>query len=247
MCNSAEEFHVIKMINIPGELCSIYSYLNENEFKPLSEFKLYDAVYVARMARYKRHRLAAKISKLYVQTYGVCNSDGEYDLRSYAPELSHCDYNKKRIARNELIKKYNQAHVGLALSKCEGAMLACGEYMLCGIPVVSTSCRGGREEFFDPRYVKIVDDNPDAVAEGVVEMKAVNINPSMIRQETLEKIKLHRRRLCAYIQKIIQKNTKNNNVPTVEWLVDYYFNHPEGINRLYVNYRNLKKVLAKLQ
>lgn len=39
----------------------------------------------------------------------------------------------------------NRGEVGLALSELEGACWASTEYLLCGLPVVSTPCSGGRE------------------------------------------------------------------------------------------------------
>jgi glycosyltransferase involved in cell wall biosynthesis len=43
-----------------------------------------------------------------------------------------------------------RAVVGLCLSTVEGSNYASMEYMLAGLPIVSTPSIGGREVYFDP-------------------------------------------------------------------------------------------------
>jgi glycosyltransferase involved in cell wall biosynthesis len=109
------------------------------------------------------------------------------------------------IPTEEMYNYINQAKVGLCLSADEGAMYASAEYLLCGLPVVSTRSIGGRDTFFDDEYVKIVDDTPEAVSEGVREMICRNINPYYIREKTIEKMKSHRGAFIAMIQAIYDK------------------------------------------
>ncbi|MEN0001683.1 MAG: glycosyltransferase, partial [Pseudomonadota bacterium] len=89
----------------------------------------------------------------------------------------------------------NQSRVGLCLSSAEGAMLASMEYLLAGIPVVSTDALGGRDVFADPAYWVTVDDRADAVADGVAEMAKRTLDPHQVRGAVLEKIYAHRDRL----------------------------------------------------
>lgn len=49
-------------------------------------------------------------------------------------------------------------------------MFASMEYLLCGLPIVSTPSIGGRDVFFDKDYVEIVEPDPHAVKEAVIEM-----------------------------------------------------------------------------
>ncbi len=71
-------------------------------------------------------------------------------------------------------------------------MLASIQYLLAGLPIVSTQSRGGRDEFFAPDYVQIVADNADAVAAGVRKMRECPVSPEEIRRRTLEKIEQHK-------------------------------------------------------
>ena len=61
------------------------------------------------------------------------------------------------------------------------------EYLLAGRPVVSTPSLGGRDFFFDNRYVEIVDPTPEAVLEGVNRLRKKRLDPAFIRAETLKK------------------------------------------------------------
>jgi glycosyltransferase involved in cell wall biosynthesis len=131
---------------------------------------------------------------------------------------------------------YNQAKVGLALSACEGAMLASVEYMLCGLPQVSTPCRGGRELFFDAQYVAVVEATPEAVAAGVSEMIARKIDPQFVREMTLYKIHAHRTKLCNYVRNLIRQ--AGGSVPSQEQLYAHLFDDAQGVTRRFVHFRN---------
>ena len=109
------------------------------------------------------------------------------------------------IRPEDMYKYINQARVGLCLSAEEGAMYASAEYLLCGLPVVSTRSTGGRDTYFDDTYVKIVEDTPEAVAEGVEEMIERNIDPHYIRERTITKMKEHRDTFINLIQSIYDK------------------------------------------
>lgn len=111
---------------------------------------------------------------------------------------------QRYISYEQINAAYNQARVGLCLSRVEGCMCVGIQYLLAGLPVVTTRNVGGRDEFFDPAYVRWVDDDPEAVADAVAELVALNLDPDMIRQAALDKMKHHRSRLQAWIQHVIQ-------------------------------------------
>ncbi|MFI5322346.1 MAG: hypothetical protein ACHQ6U_02155 [Thermodesulfobacteriota bacterium] len=75
--------------------------------------------------------------------------------------------NYRVLTPEEMADALNRCMVGLCLSAEECGMYASVQYMLCGLPVVSTRSKGGRDEFFYDRYVKIVDDDSKAVRKGV--------------------------------------------------------------------------------
>jgi glycosyltransferase involved in cell wall biosynthesis len=237
MCCSPESDRLLRTLRFPGALVSISAYLNESLYRVTDAPKQYDAVYAARMAPYKRLHLAAQVSSLFVQTYGSCRTaDGVYDLHRYEPSVSHCDFNRTWLTQDELVTIYNRARVGLALSRREGAMLASVEYMLCGLPVVSTRCSGGRELFFDDAYVRIVDASAEAVAAGVREVIARRVDPQVVRTRTIQKLQRHRERLCDYVIQVIR--SRGALPPPRDRLLDTIFGSDRGARGSFVPLRD---------
>jgi glycosyltransferase involved in cell wall biosynthesis len=169
----------------------------ENNFKVLNnQDKKYDAVYIAAAKPYKRLYLAEQIKSLYIITYfwpDVRDNNGNWNLHNFEPRIKHANSNKQRINAEEINMILNQSSCGLALSKKEGAMWAIMEYLYSGLPIVTTKSIGGRDLFFDNRYVKIAKDNSTAIEKAVFEIKSMNIDPVFIRNETLKKVKEHRK------------------------------------------------------
>jgi len=207
-------------------------YINEHIYKPLGEPKHYEAIYIAQLLPFKRHWLAKGIERLMVVSYGG-------DLPTFCPELAYAEYNREFIPRPELAKKINQAYAGLCLSAEEGAMLASMEYLLCGIPVVSTPSKGGRDEFFNSENSIIVPPEADAVAQAVQQWKASPPNPHKIRENALKQINAVRLSLCSYVAKLIEQEGGGKKDP--EALMEKYF-APPGISSRFVHQRDLANV-----
>jgi len=115
--------------------------------------------------------------------------------------------------RPDVVARYcNRAHVGLCLSATEGAMYASIEYLLCGLPVVSTINRGGRDFFFDPEFCITVPPDPAAVAKAVEGLRRRKISPEYIRERTLQKIVHERNKFLEFVQAIYQQEGSNRDV-----------------------------------
>ncbi|HEY9156125.1 MAG TPA: hypothetical protein VIM69_13395, partial [Opitutaceae bacterium] len=101
--------------------------------------------------------------------------------------------------------EYNRARVGLCLSAEEGSMYASTQYLLCGLPIVTTKSRGGRDLMFNPTDCIYVEDTPESVALGVKEAISRNLNPADVRARVLEKMNEHRRKLIGIIQDYLDR------------------------------------------
>lgn len=233
MVNAGDENSVRKLFSVRGSHFSHNLYINEHLYQPLNEPKLYDAIYTAQLAPFKRHWLAQKVERLMIVSYGG-------DLHAFCPELKHAEYNREFLPRSELVRKYNQSHVGLCLSAKEGAMLASCEYLLCGIPIVSTPSKGGRDEFFAPQTAIIVPPDPERIAEAVQYWKKVSPDPEHIRGVVLQQINCIRRDYCAYIARLIQKGGGGKKDP--ELLMEKYFSGPNGTASRFIKFEDLHEV-----
>ena len=61
-------------------------------------------------------------------------------------------------------------------------MFSCGEYSLCGVPVVNTRNLGGRDTLLPDFAVRYAEDNADSVAENVDFFVNNPIEPAEIRE-----------------------------------------------------------------
>jgi glycosyltransferase involved in cell wall biosynthesis len=233
LVNARDEDRVRSRFLIRGAHFSHNLYINEHLYQPLAEPKIYDAIYTAQLAAFKRLALAQQIDRLMVVSYGG-------DLHTFCPELQHAEFNQTFLPRPELAKKYNQAYAGLCLSAQEGAMLSSCEYLLCGIPIVSTPSKGGRDEFFSPQNSIIVPPDPALVAQAVRKWKAAPPDPVVIRQGVLDKINSLRLTYCAYIAELIQQGGGHKHEPAD--LMARYFDRPDGIATRFVKFENLHHV-----
>jgi glycosyltransferase involved in cell wall biosynthesis len=206
LCNEEWQVNEFCRHGVESLFVNSNAFVNEHIFKPGEHSVLhYDAVYNAAMAPYKRYELAAKISSLMIITYRYDQSAPAYELEirrllgsAYWANDSRTDQGK--IPVDELPSLYDRCGVGLCLSEVEGQMLASIEYLLCGLPIVSTASIGGRDVFFDARYVRIVHADQASVAEAVTELKSLRIDRHMIREETLKLIASHRQRLLQFLK-----------------------------------------------
>lgn len=85
------------------------------------------------------------------------------------------------------------------------------EYLLCGIPVVSTRNQGGRDFFFDPQFSRTVEPDAKAVAEAVSELSSLNLSPQLIRLATLMKIRESRQDFIRLVNAILEREGREGN------------------------------------
>lgn len=85
-------------------------------------------------------------------------------------------------------------------------MWAIMEYLFSGLPIVTTKSVGGRDFYYDERYVETVDDNPTAVKKGVESILNKNLSPELIRNETILKVEIERRKFYELVKNIHQKH-----------------------------------------
>jgi hypothetical protein len=163
LANSAKEVGII------GEFAEVLL-AQHNAFLDPARYPLakknavrpFDALYIARFTPFKRHFLAEKIEKLH-----LIGSFSEKE-RAYFEEtirrFPHAVWDEK--VRSFFIgRKITEAACGLALSKIEGAMFSCGEYTLCGVPVVNTVNQGGRDTLLPDFAVRYAEDTAESVAQ----------------------------------------------------------------------------------
>lgn len=171
MCNSdRERLFLISQLGFSDKstiFCSLHFSHGltraTNMFTPcIGAERKYRAVMNARSADYKNRWAAAAVDGL------AC-----IDLNAGPSELA-CDYsNSSRLELGEVAAVMRQAYVGLSLSFIEGACLASLEYLLCGLPVVSTHSLGGRDAWYGEDNCILVGPSVEAALRGDFDRQAL--------------------------------------------------------------------------
>jgi hypothetical protein len=211
LANTEEEKALACGRGIDAFWCNKNCFLDERLIYPEANVpKLYDAVHNARLVPFKRHELAAEVPRLAVITGGfeLAESYAKQTLSTMS-DLQYCNYNPisgalRQLTVEQVRRTLVQSCCGLALSAREGVMWASGEYLLAGLPVVTTRSLGGRDVFFNPDYVTTVEDKPLAVAAAALDFKHRKLDPFVIRNRTIALFREHRRRMVARLCEISQ-------------------------------------------
>jgi len=198
LCNSKIEREKLNSLGFEATFCHQNAFVDWNTYnlEPALPRK-YDAIYVARITPFKRHYLAKEIRNLYlIGDYHDYESEfAQNTLR----QVTHAKWRRK-VTHSQIARHIQSAHTGLCLSSVEGAMFVSVEYLLCGVPVVSTRSIGGRDAFFDVECAVIVDDDPDAVSDAVRSLSSNRPDPRDIRQHCIDKMLPHRDTLVSIVQ-----------------------------------------------
>jgi len=203
LCNTADQAEVARRCGLRSDVFNANALLDEQVFRILPRRKIYDAVSNARLIKLKRTYLARRVGNLAIIA-GHRLEEGEYD----APEeVPHTFLASSWLRTNQVVEILCRAKVGLALSAHEGACFASSEYLLCGLPVVTTPCSGGREVWYEGHNSLVVEPTEEAVAAWVREMigrlERGEVNPHEIRERHIRKAEEERGRLVAVLGRLL--------------------------------------------
>jgi glycosyltransferase involved in cell wall biosynthesis len=173
-------------------------FVDETVFKPWDGPVEFDAVYNARLTLANRHELARDVTRLaLIYDRDRPNNPNRLDeVKIELPRATFVNHVEGQGAYRHLLpeecdRHINRARVGLSLSRT-GATITAMEYMLAGLPIVSTQSRGGRERYLLPPFCRLVDDNPAAIADAVDMFARRPIPKSLIRSHALQMLQFER-------------------------------------------------------
>ena len=186
--------------------CNNNAFLDENMFTIQKDtIKIYDIMLNNRFTYIKN------------ATYGkLCNNVirvGYYSEEKYSfPKFGYYanfnnppndyNFNKKNyifLNGNQINTYINQSVAGGIFTNIEGACRASSEYLLCGVPVISTASKGGRDIWYDNYNSVICEPNEKSVYDCLQVTKARTINPELIRGNHLKIADQHKTTLVDYV------------------------------------------------
>ncbi|NEU11918.1 glycosyltransferase [Methylobacterium sp. BTF04] len=223
MANTQAEELLLRKLGVDVHLIPQNMFIDETMYHPIpGQERRCDAIYNAQLAPFKRHELArlvpscAYVTKMF-KSWSPHLKRAQLDRFVRALPHGHTILND--IGADDVVAMDHlrvnaamaSAHVGLCLSRLEGAMYASSEYLLAGLPVVSTRSQGGRDTFFHPDTTLIVADDPRAVQDGVAAMKARAIPPDYVRATTLRLMTIERERFNTFIDGLRETAARHTN------------------------------------
>lgn len=178
-----------------GQLINQNAWLDYNQVMDvdITSEKKFDAIYVGRLIAVKRHELAVNVKNLALVSGPLHGNTSQVVI----PE--HIYRNTEPLPPVEVKRKINESYCGLLLSDKEGACFSSSEYLLCGIPVVSTHSEGGRDVWYSSYNSKVVDADPSSIADAVEYFKNNPRDPFKIRNEHISKSMYFRNKFIAYL------------------------------------------------
>ena len=195
------------------------AFINENIYTINNEEKKYDLIINSSFTVLKRLELSENIkNKVYIGY--KCSSLKEFNdcvpkdgyIPNFEDRYRHID-NWKWINNIDIIKLYNQSCIGGIFSKAEGSCFSSSEYLLCGLPVISTKCSGGREHWYNNNNSIICEPTKESVEEALLNAKKKlenkEFNPIDIRNNHIIEMNVQRNTLTVKVLEITKKITMN--------------------------------------
>jgi glycosyltransferase involved in cell wall biosynthesis len=212
LTNTEFEAYLLSELGVVAMPCSLLTFLDENLFVPMGGPPEFDAVYNARLIPLKRHELAREVASLaLLYDLGPPEKPSCYDdVRAMLPRATFINHQVgegayKQLRIEECVRHINRARVGLCLSASEGPMQASMEYMLAGLPIVSTRSLGGRDRYLLPPFCRMVDDDPAAVAQAVEAYVKKPIPKQVVRDHALFMLRFERHNFLIAVNKLVKQ------------------------------------------
>jgi len=194
--NSEAELDFYTRLGVDCILCHHNAFLDWNIHK-LSQSPIeYDFVVNSVLLPYKRlHLIPAGFRYALI-------SRVDADKMAWRP-LRPAWKNTSLLQPAEVNAMHNQCRAGVILSEEEGGCNAATEYLLAGLPVISTPSRGGRDLFFTPNNAIICEPRADSLKQAIEFAIQAQWPREQIRDECIAQMREHRLRFVEHLGQVI--------------------------------------------
>lgn len=190
-----------------SQLINHNAWLDFDLFRPnLQQEKHYDLVLNTRPETWKRPELAAKVENLAIIKGANHRPSAFTDLSLLNPKYM----NEERLTLEQVVQILDRCRCGGIFSAIEGACYSSSEYLLMGLPVVSTPSLGGRDYWFTKENSVICEPTADSVAQSVAlclrNLADGTFSPHRIREEHVRKSIALRKAFIDLMGQILSEN-----------------------------------------
>lgn len=234
-------YNILKIYfpNVSVVLAGHNAFIDENKYCIIKKEKKYDIVVSSCFEKYKNLDVLKDIQNIVYIGYTQTKNEKLIPKNGYAPnftgERNFNNYNK--LNPDDIVEYYNQSIVGGIFSTVEGSCFSSGEYLLCGLPVISPKCKGGRQHWYNEKNCIYCDLNHDSIIKAIDKAKenleSGYFNREEIRNMHLKEMEIQRNNLTNAVIDIFKKISLN--VPDFENLKNNLKHYHSNINFGYSN------------
>jgi hypothetical protein len=205
LANSMQEKRHFEKITTRDVLfCNHNAFLNENVFNVIEHAeKRHELIIDSAFHEYKNVEKARLIKNTLHIGY-FKNDINDVVIPTYGKFANFKNGNYKRLSKPQINLHYNESKVGGMFSLCEGACFASSQYLLSGLPVISTKSDGGREIWYNDLNSIICQNDEDSVYNAhqlaLKKLELGEFNAQQIRNLHLQQMDEHRNTLIEYIK-----------------------------------------------
>lgn len=223
LCAPDEQSYILLKNNFPNinvVLAVQNAFINENKYCISNKEKKYDIVVSSCFEEYKNLNVTKDIQNIVYVGYTQTNNEIFIPKNGHAPNFNgERNFNNyKKLSFDEIVDYYNQSMMGGIFSTVEGSCFSSGEYLLCGLPVISPKCKGGRQHWYNEKNCIYCDLNNDSIVKSINDakekLKSGYFNPEEIRNMHLKEMDIQRNNLTNAVIDIFKKISYN--VPDFE-------------------------------
>lgn len=198
LCNESFAVRELRILGFNAIFCHHNMILDyENIYQILDVEKTFDAVCSTRGMKYKRNYLFKGIPNIAIIQHGA----NEFKWVGYEPKW----INEYFVDSKTVNKITNESHCGIIVSAKEGGNLSTTQYLLAGIPVISTPNEGGRDHYLNNENSIRVSADKQCIKEAVEEAKSRDWDREAIRRGAIEIIDKDRRIFMDIMESIASK------------------------------------------
>jgi hypothetical protein len=218
LANSVEEKEYFeKMTSRYVMFCNHNAFLNERVFDIIENVpKMHDFIVDSAFHEYKNVEKANRIKNTlhigYFKPDKIVKND--VVIPTYGKLANFANANAtgkyKRLTKPQINVHYNESRVAGIFSLLEGACFASSQYLLAGLPVISTRSQGGRDIWYNEFNCIMCENDEDSIHNAhqtaMQKLESGEFNARQIRQLHLQQMDEHRTRLIEYIKHTVLCN-----------------------------------------
>jgi len=197
--NNEKEKDLFQKYGFNGKISNKYAWMaDQTLYKPNNNIeKKYLAIFIGRFTESNRLDLLSEIEDL------ALIESNSYGLQTIEPP-KNTYFSKDKISNEEIRLKINESKYAVTLSEIDMAEYSICNYLLCGIPIITTNNEGGRNFWLTDLNSITVKPDKEEIKKAIMSYSEPRINE--IREDCIAKIKEQHSEFAAIIDEILREN-----------------------------------------